>query len=147
MAIRIPGPQPPLGLDRYFLDESPGWMPQATDTASGILGTASSTFAELAGGQVAPIAAGISDTGPIDSEQASLAGVGVGQASLAAANADRVNARRDDRLSGNFGAIDDQIGSAGNNLGNSPAGGGDASQLPPAAGQAGSPTGGPGGSF
>src|SRR5260370_15365539 len=120
MAIRIPGRQPSAGLESFFLNESPAWLPTQRESALVVLGAASGVSEGLANGGTAPLGGALSDTGTIDSEQAYLAGALEDQANRAVSDAGSVNNLRGDPLAGNFGAIDDSIGRTGSGLGSAP---------------------------
>ncbi len=96
MAIRIPGRQPTAGLESFFLNESPAWLPTQRESALVVLGAASGVSEGLANGGTAPLGGALSDTGTIDSEQAYLAGALEDQANRAVSDAGSVNNLRGD---------------------------------------------------
>jgi hypothetical protein len=120
MAVRIPGPQPTAGLEKFFLVESPAWMPGPLDSGARIGAEIAGVFSEWAGGTVAPAAGSLSDLGLLESEIAGGEHEALERANAAVVDAGGANTLRDDRISQNYGVIDEAIDGAGQGIGNAP---------------------------
>ncbi len=122
--IRIPGRQATAGLERFYLTESPEWMPRPLDSGERIASSSAAVFNDLAGREVAPLAPAVNDTGELET------GIGQGEAAgidvdnrLAVAT-DEATLLREDKIAPAIGPTDAAVDQAGGAIGRSPAGGG-----------------------
>lgn len=120
MAVRIPGPQPTAGLERYYLDESPDRFLRQRDSVLVTLDPASAAAAELANRGTAPIGGALGDTSAVESDQANLHTAIEDQANRVVTSAAGVNDLRGDPLSPNFPAISDAVNKSGAGIGSAP---------------------------
>lgn len=120
MAVRIPGPQPTAGLERFYLDESTGWLSSERDSAGVVLSDPTARIRELADSGAPPIAAAVADTSGLESDQASLSSALDDQQNRTVADASSMNNLRGDPLAPAISQVNESVDKATGGLGAAP---------------------------
>ena len=120
MTVRIPGPQPTAGLEPYFLDPSPAWMPGPTDSGARLAGETARAIQDISGRDLVPNAVYVADTTEVETGISDAETSGVDRSSAAAGTTARVVQLSRDPTTADFSVVDGGVDRISKGIGSTP---------------------------